>query len=689
MAQFRSLTIQSGVTKQIHSTDELIVGSGIDSDSAGALTLGSTTATSVVLNQNTSVSGSNTFTTTTGLATLGGGLTVSGGTSNFETNVAFTGIAVTASAATSFDLSGATGVFKTTTGAVTIGPGAVTVSGATTFTAAGTAVTVTNTLAAGALNTTVLDTAGANTLSIGDTNATQVSLGHSGSPVVVEDTFFVTGTSTFTGAINSNDTANGFHTAGVVHNSATTGLFTSSLVVNADIAPGTAGQFLFTNSTPATTWETLTGDGALSTGGALTVTAIQNNPVAAITLDASEDGYVLTWDSILGWAAQPVSSATAITLNGDATGPSNANTVVKVHGVSYPATPATNTVPVVTGSNTVTYQQIADAQVASGAAIAGTKISPDFGSQNVTTSGNVSTTGSGAITSAGLLTASAALTVSTGTITVSSLNSAGVVHTDGSGVFSTSKVAVGTDVTGGSTGQVLLTNGTTPTWTTLSGDATVSATGVVTVVSAAGNFEVHGNLTVDGAETIIGTSTFQSNAEFAGNVIIDDGYTLTVNTITSNTSNALTLEAATGFINVPDGMTLHATGTGQIIATSSSGTTALTVPFDTTSATLGYAVYVSSNDTTTNAIATALGTSYCVGFVTVVGSSGEVATDGLVTPVFNGSAPAVGQPAYLDPAVAGQLTATAPSTTGQVVAPVGFMKNATQMIVRVLTPVVL
>ena len=69
--------------------------------------------------------------------------------------------------------------------------------------------------------------------------------------------------------------------------------------------------------------------------------------------------------------------------------------------------------------------------------------------------------------------------------------------------------------------------------------------------------------------------------------------------------------------------------------------------------------------------------------------SGEVITDGLVTPVFNGSAPGVGQPAYLDTANAGKLTATAPSTATQVVAPVGFMKNATQMIVRVLTPVLL
>jgi hypothetical protein len=69
-------------------------------------------------------------------------------------------------------------------------------------------------------------------------------------------------------------------------------------------------------------------------------------------------------------------------------------TVVNVHGVSYPASPATNTVPVVTASNVVTYQAIANAQISVSAAIAGTKISPNFGSQNISTTGSTTLSGS-------------------------------------------------------------------------------------------------------------------------------------------------------------------------------------------------------------------------------------------------------------------------------------------------------
>lgn len=43
---------------------------------------------------------------------------------------------------------------------------------------------------------------------------------------------------------------------------------------------------------------------------------------------------------------------------------SNISTVAKVHGVAYPASPSTNTVPVVTGANTVTYEAVPNAALA-------------------------------------------------------------------------------------------------------------------------------------------------------------------------------------------------------------------------------------------------------------------------------------------------------------------------------------
>lgn len=64
--------------------------------------------------------------------------------------------------------------------------------------------------------------------------------------------------------------------------------------------------------------------------------------------------------------------------------------------------------------------EIIDADIKTTAAIAGTKISPNFGAQAVTTSGNISTTGTGTITSAGLLTASSGASV-TGTTTTGKL----------------------------------------------------------------------------------------------------------------------------------------------------------------------------------------------------------------------------------------------------------------------------
>lgn len=59
------------------------------------------------------------------------------------------------------------------------------------------------------------------------------------------------------------------------------------------------------------------------------------------------------------------------TMSGDVSGSFNqgsatvVTTVTKVDGVSYPANPSTNTVPVVTGSNTITYEAVPNSVLAS------------------------------------------------------------------------------------------------------------------------------------------------------------------------------------------------------------------------------------------------------------------------------------------------------------------------------------
>ncbi len=66
--------------------------------------------------------------------------------------------------------------------------------------------------------------------------------------------------------------------------------------------------------------------------------------------------------------------AISLSLTGDVTAPASsgvlATTAVKVNGVSYPAGPGTNTVPVVTGANTVAYQAVNTAQIANNAVTA-------------------------------------------------------------------------------------------------------------------------------------------------------------------------------------------------------------------------------------------------------------------------------------------------------------------------------
>jgi hypothetical protein len=164
MAVFRALVLISGVTSQIASANVLSTGAGITTD-AGNLSL---TAAGAALAPDgaknwapTAGAGSvdlstmtGTFKTSTGACTIGPGAIGISGLPTFQAGLL-------ASGAVANDFSGSTGTFKTSTGAVTIGPGVVTVSGVTTFSAAGTALTVTNNaLVSGNLTVTGTLTAG-------------------------------------------------------------------------------------------------------------------------------------------------------------------------------------------------------------------------------------------------------------------------------------------------------------------------------------------------------------------------------------------------------------------------------------------------------------------------------------------------------------------------------------------------
>jgi hypothetical protein len=243
-----------------------------------------------------------------------------------------------------------------------------------------------------------------------------------------------------------------FGTAGVVHNDSS-GNLTSSMIVNADIsssaaiavsklAAGTAAQVLLNNATPTPTWTTLSGDVTVSATGATTVNSISGASPIAIT------------PSVLQWTTATVNPTLK---QADLTTNSGAGQALTIQAQNETGTTSTG------------------------------------GALNLTSGTGTTTAGATTLQTGGTtrLTANA-----TGVITIANLGT-GVVHADSSGNL-TSSTIVNADISAtaaiavnklaaGTAGQVLLNNATpTPTWTTLSGDVTVSATGVTTVNSISG-----------------------------------------------------------------------------------------------------------------------------------------------------------------------------------------------------------
>lgn len=155
-------------------------------------------------------------------------------------------------------------------------------------------------------------------------------------------------------------------------------------------APGAlnlaGGSHYIVNQLPPTNMGTitLTGDvtGANSGGTvATTVVKIRGNTVTA---GAPTEGQFLIGTGSSTWAPISISGdiSSSISIPGKLT-------VLNINGTSVPATPTINQVLVATSGTSATWEQISDAQVSPSAAIQGTKISPNFGLQTVTTTGNI------------------------------------------------------------------------------------------------------------------------------------------------------------------------------------------------------------------------------------------------------------------------------------------------------------
>ena len=253
--------------------------------------------------------------------------------------------------------------------------------------------------------------------------------------------------STSSVSIGTNFYIPAFSAAGIIHNDAT-GLFSSSTIVNSDIsasaaiavsklAAGNDGQILINNGTPTPTWTTITGDVLISNSGSTTVISLTGTAGSIIIANT---GNILTWDK----------ATTAPGLKqADNTDPSGAGATMTIQAQNATGTTSTG------------------------------------GALYIKSGTGTSSNGTVYLLSGG----SSIMSIATAGVYISAFNVAGVVHNDTNGLLSSSLI-VDSDISGtisvsklaaGSSAQVLITNGTTPTWTTISSDATISNTGHITV----------------------------------------------------------------------------------------------------------------------------------------------------------------------------------------------------------------
>lgn len=134
---------------------------------------------------------------------------------------------------------------------------------------------------------------------------------------------------------------------------------------------------------------------------------------------------------------------------------------------------------------------------------------------------------------------------------------------------------------------------------------------------------------------------------------------------------------------IPAGDTLDAVVSEKGVFSATNGEAAAVV--------IGTPVYVSAVNTVRKAQANAAGTAGVIGLMatvsTAAAAAGSVQSDGILTATtaqWDAVAGTTGGLAfgaiyYLDPATAGKITATAPSTTGQYVQPIGRALSTTDL----------
>lgn len=286
----------------------------------------------------------------------------------------------------------------------------------------------------------------------------------------------------------------------------------------------TKGQFFVASS--SSNWAAVTLSGDISESGATAglLTVININGSSVPTGGSLTTGNVLqvTGASTLSYAAinlaggtnfvtglLPSSNQSAQTMSGDVTGTTSSNTVISITG-SAGSVNIASTGNILTWNTATTAPGIKQSDKTTNS---GTGATLTIQAQNET--GTTSTGGGLTLTSGTGTTAAGALLLqtggttrltanATGVITIANLGT-GVLHADGSGNL-TSSTIVNADISAaaaiavsklaaGTSGQILQNNGTpTPTWTTVSGDISITNAGVVTVTALQGNAVQSGTL---------------------------------------------------------------------------------------------------------------------------------------------------------------------------------------------------
>lgn len=287
------------------------------------------------------------------------------------------------------------------------------------------------------------------------------------------------------------------------------------------------------------------------------------------------------------------SSGGTITLTGDTTGSgttSIATTTSKVHGVAYGTSPSTNTVPVVTGTNAVTYETVPNAALAnSSLTVAGHSISLG-GTQTLAASDLTNgTTGSGAV----VLASSPSLTTpNIGSATGSVSGNAGTATT-----LQTARAINGVNFDGSSPITVTAAAGTL-TGTTLNS----------TVVSS--SLTSLGTVTSGSVSAILPTATTSilgvvkpdgTSITISGGVISATGGSATVSlgTSASVTNPQRTSEATTGFYSLASGK-VEVAGVGNLISEFTNTGSANSLLFQNSATTVAPSVSAVGSDTNVN-----------------------------------------------------------------------------------------